>query len=162
MREWDSARTIKRFESKFIKSGDQECWTWSPDRASDKDGYGIFSVYGRTIRAHRYALSLKLGRILASHEWVLHSCDNPPCVNPAHLRIGDGAANALDRGERGREAHQVGELHGCATLTEADVHEIRRLCALPKPPRQWQIAEQFGISQPTVSNIKNRRSWEHL
>lgn len=68
-----------------------KCIEWPGNR--DRDGYGFVKIDGVQRRAHRVALEQHLGRKLASHEWVLHSCDRPACVNPAHLRIGNAAEN---------------------------------------------------------------------
>ena len=73
------------------------CWEWNKSR---KKNYGFF----RDRLASRYALSLQLGRDLKPGECALHSCDNPPCVNPDHLHVGTKTLNAQERDERGRHA----------------------------------------------------------
>lgn len=60
------------------------------------DGYGIVRVGGKLLRAHRRSYELYLGEI-PSGMLVLHRCDNPPCVNPDHLFIGNALHNAQDR-----------------------------------------------------------------
>ena len=72
------------------------CWEWTGAR--NRGGYGI---KGRRL-AHRLAWSEANGRPVPDGMLVLHSCDNPPCVNPAHLRIGTVADNAADRVARNR------------------------------------------------------------
>jgi len=86
------ARVAKR------KSG---CWEWIG--TCDKDGYGRLN-FGRPIRraaAHRLSWEFKHGPILPGFH-VLHTCDNPPCVNPAHLRLSTHRENMHDRDAKGR------------------------------------------------------------
>ena len=62
--------------------------------------YGRFWIDGRTEAAHRLAYKFTYGAI--TQPMILHSCDNPPCCNPAHLRQGTGLDNSRDMVERGR------------------------------------------------------------
>jgi hypothetical protein len=91
---------VERFWSKVSKS--DGCWLWIAYR--DEKGYGAFGFKGKVQRAHRVAYELALGPI-APGMHVLHSCDNPSCVNPSHLRLGTHADNMRDRIERGRNPH---------------------------------------------------------
>lgn len=79
------------------------CWEWQGAR--DKDGYGRIrgTEHGRSymIRAHRASFEHHV-RSLRPGEHVCHTCDNPPCVNPAHLYAGDAACNGRDKALRGR------------------------------------------------------------
>jgi hypothetical protein len=89
---------MERFWSKVDKSG--ECWLWTAYR--DHSGYGIFGLNGRNQRAPRVAYELLVGPI-PQGMYILHSCDNPPCVNPSHLRVGTNLENVQDKMNRGRE-----------------------------------------------------------
>lgn len=95
------------------------CVIW-PGRC-DRDGYGILSVGGHR-KAHRFIYALYVGPIPAGMG-VLHSCDTPSCVNPAHLRIGSPADNADDRKSRFRSC--AGTLSPKAKLTAEQVMRIR-------------------------------------
>lgn len=76
------------------------CWTWF--KSKDQCGYGMIGIApGRCNRAHRVSYELHVGPIPAGMI-VRHSCDNPPCVNPAHLSVGTDADNVRDRDSRGR------------------------------------------------------------
>jgi len=75
------------------------CWLWTKAVVC---GYGLGNVGGRTRRVHRVALESRLGRSLRLDECALHSCDQPSCVNPRHLRPGTHQDNVNDRQKRGR------------------------------------------------------------
>ena len=85
-----------RFWAKVQVGSPDECWPWLGCR--DSKGYGRA---GKRERAHRIAYQIVHGA-LPEDRLVRHTCDNPPCCNPAHLLIGDHADNARDAVERGQ------------------------------------------------------------
>jgi hypothetical protein len=94
------------------------CWEYVGTRG--RGDYGRVKYNGRLVRVHRLAAHLWLGFDLDSPQSILHSCDNPPCFNPAHLRPGSKAENARDMVERGRHVPVTisGEAHWNAKLSE--------------------------------------------
>lgn len=74
------------------------CWNW---RGSTAKGYGQIKAEGRVMRAHRLAFELVKGEV-PEGLFVLHSCDNPLCCNPKHLRVGTHQDNMDDKTARGR------------------------------------------------------------
>src|SRR5438093_210704 len=92
----------QRFRAKYVEGAPDDCWEWRGTRV--KKGYGTIrnGMSNTRIYAHRFALELKLGRRLEPGEPSLRSCDNPPCVNPAHLRCGTQLRNVADAVERDR------------------------------------------------------------
>ena len=83
--------------------GPDACWPWAGSR--NPDGYGRFCIGGQQlVPAHRFAYSLATGTQLDDMEGreVMHSCDNPPCVSPAHLSLGTRQDNAQDASRKGR------------------------------------------------------------
>jgi hypothetical protein len=92
---------IEHFHEQVDTSaGADGCHPWTGGR--DPEGYGLFCTDRRSRRAARWLLGHDRGEPLARYEWALHHCDNPPCVNLAHLYVGDAAQNAADRERRGR------------------------------------------------------------
>lgn len=85
------------FWASVEKAGDDECWLWSGARTTQ--GYGQVTYRRKAWLAHRLSFFLVNNH---SPECVLHSCDNPPCCNPAHLFKGDRIINNADRHAKGR------------------------------------------------------------
>lgn len=78
------------------------CWLWLG--AKNANGYGVLHVGGRAGRAflaHRLTWEAHKGPI-PDGQFALHHCDNPPCVNPAHLFLGSQADNCADMKAKGR------------------------------------------------------------
>lgn len=88
------------FWSKVDKAGADECWIWSGPRGTRE--YGIFCFGGKRMRAHRVAWELANGKPFPEGMDGCHSCDNPPCVNPAHIWPGTASDNARDAFKKGR------------------------------------------------------------
>lgn len=144
----------ERFDHYVDKSSD--CWEWKG--SPDPNGYGRLNIDGTPILAHRISWELHRHKITPDQH-VLHRCDNPPCVNPDHLFLGDQVANNADMKAKGRFRPGVshGIDHGRAKLTEAQVLEIRAALG-----DSQQIAERFGISRRHVYDIQNMRVWRHI
>lgn len=101
------ARWREDFFSKTVLVGD--CWVWKGCKT--KFGYGRYRLQGKERHdTHRQAWILSFGAI-PKGMCVLHKCDNPPCVNPAHLFLGDRRANAIDRHTKGRSYHPPRKTH---------------------------------------------------
>ncbi len=138
-----------RFWSKVDKSGGPEaCWPWRDGLFSD--GYGQFRMQGCSKRAHRLAFGEGLDKSLQ----VLHSCDNPICCNPAHLRQGTHCENMQDKADRDRIK---GEKNPRSKLTPKDVLEIRS-----STDTQTALGLRFNVTHTTVGKIKRLESWAHL
>jgi hypothetical protein len=134
--------------------GPDECWPWK--LSGSPRGYGQVTLGGRSRRVTRVIYEMLHGPIPAGMV-VCHSCDNPPCCNPAHLWLGTVAQNNADRAAKGRSWSPVGERQGASKLTAADVLAIRA-----DGRSQSVIAGEYGITQSNVSAIKLRKSWTHL
>ena len=150
----------ERFWSKVDVRGPDECWPWTA--ATAWNGYGRIGSGGRgegTLGAHRVAWASTNGKI-PDGLCVLHICDNPPCCNPQHLFLGTQADNLRDCAAKGRSADTRGEKCSAAKLTTIGVRLIRYW--LSKGYMQKEIADTFGVSRPTISNINRGYSWSHI
>lgn len=135
---------VRRFMEKvnLVESG---CWEWTG--YLNWAGYGFFSFY--SIRsAHRFSYYIFKGDLCEGME-VCHSCDNPKCVNPAHLWLGTRSENISDAATKGRM--------NTVKLSPADARTIRELHGSGVPTDD--IARRYGVSKDTVQDIVNRRTW---
>lgn len=143
-----------RFDAKVERKGPSECWPWKGARF--KFGHGNFSLKGKATAAHRFAWIRTNGEIPLGL-YVCHHCDNPPCVNPAHLFLGTAKDNSQDREKKGRGIRRIGSRSPRARVDEYKVVEIRR-----SGLTQVEIAKRFGITQTTVSRIRRGVNWAHV
>jgi HNH endonuclease len=93
-----ASRTIKDILSQYSVD-ENGCWNWS--KGCDKDGYGKVTHNYQDLRAHRVSYEHHIGPI-PDGLFVLHNCDNPPCINPAHLYAGTAQKNIDDKVARDR------------------------------------------------------------
>lgn len=166
----------ERFCLKVHKRGPDDCWPWTGAR--HPTGYGIIvsgEIGFAPKRAHRIAWELTNGPI-PDGLCVLHRCDNPPCVNPAHLFLGTDADNVADMVKKGRQArgdrHRArlypeklarGESHSSSKLTEEQVREIRRIFI--KSSRAFgalALARRFGVVDSTILRAIRKETWGHV
>lgn len=168
-----TAKDEARFLSKIAKSGPDDCWLWRGSRMK-RFGYGYIGIARKSKLAHRVSFELH-NRLLGDGECALHKCDNPPCVNPAHLFAGSRADNTADMIAKGRDkkvrgdAHYArrhpetrqGERNGRAKLTDSEVLSIRARCAA-KEIGPKQLAREIGVTDVLIYLILNRRIWKHI
>lgn len=131
------------------------CWLWAGGMF--QHGYGAVTFRGRRRLAHRWFYEELRGPIPAGFS-LLHRCDTPACVNPAHLLVGTNAQNTADSIAKGRARPLRGERHPLAKLTPAQVAEIREM-AQSRSLTQKEIGRRYGITQSNVSMIARGRTW---
>lgn len=156
----ESAVQDERFWAKTRAEG--ECIVYTGHR--DRQGYGKVmrkAVSPYPVLAHRYAWYLAHGPF-GDGLVIRHTCDNPPCVNPDHLRDGTQADNIADRQARGRHrpGRLLGEAHPAHRLTEAEVRAIRVMY------QTWgwtiqEIADFHRVHYSTIQRITSGRGWRH-
>lgn len=153
---------IARLKEKVEIDPMTACWNWTASLRPT--GYGQMRYLGTTELAHRVSWMLFRGPIPKAENVygtmnVLHHCDNPKCVNPEHLFIGDQADNAKDAVSKKRWGKRgcKGENHGRSKLTEKDVRTIRT-----SDLSASQLAVKHGVSKSAIQHVLKKRSWMHL
>lgn len=142
------------------KSG---CWEWT---GTTRDGYGRMTVGSRTdgtrrsVSAHRVAYELQNGEIPDGME-VCHKCDNPGCINPAHLFAGTKRDNAADRDAKGRHFTLSGEEHPAAKLTKRIVRDARWERAY-RGTSFSELARKYGVTKTTMRNAVIGETWRDV
>ncbi len=143
------------------------CWIWTTVEKSSKRTYGSIVVRAKprlVVSTHRFSWELHYGPIPESL-CVLHKCDNPPCVNPDHLFLGDHRDNALDMFSKGRYPdtanYPYGERQHLAKLREADVRDIRSRHASGERPASIHRDYKF-VSYSVVQSVIRRVTWKHV
>ena len=136
--------TVEQAFARYARPVPSGCIEWSGSR--DSGGYGTVSVNGSNRKAHRIALE-RAGFTVPDNAFVLHSCDNPPCVNPSHLRVGSGVENAKDMTERGRQAR--GFKNARRRLTDADVLTIQT-----STESAASLSERFDVSRQHIYKLR--------
>jgi hypothetical protein len=152
---------IRRFWKKVAKSNPENCWIWT--------GYCVPAGYGQIgfryglYFTHRISWYIETG-IDPSEKFVLHKCDNPPCVNPNHLFLGDALLNSQDMMAKGRADHSknpFGEAQSKSKLTEIQIVEIWQL-HLHKGLGERKLAEIFNVTPANIHAILSGKTWKHL
>jgi hypothetical protein len=149
------------------------CWEWTGNR--EAKGYGRFGAENKMHKAHRFSYELHYGPI-PEGKMIIHSCDNPPCINPDHISAGTCKDNSDDMISRNRAVHnrgtkphykkhpeeiQRGERIGTHKVTESQIKQIRSLYA-SGGYYQHVIAKMFHISQTSVWRIVRDITWKHV
>ncbi len=171
-----TARVRERFWAHVVKAAPDDCWRWiGATLGVDGTGYGQCRLDDMTrVYAHRLAVLLDGRSFTPEAPWALHSCDNPTCCNPAHLRPGSKRANARDMVERGRaltgerapfrrhpESCPRGEAHCRAKLTERQAQNIRKRFSAGGVTMA-ELARKYRMSYTAIRRIVRGLTWKHL
>jgi hypothetical protein len=137
----------ERFWHYTKKGAEGECWEWIGNK--DKDGYGQMRDGKRMVRPHRFSYEIHHGPIPNGLS-VLHKCNNPTCVNPNHLYLGNHKQNMKDRKKAGN--YYKNEKHPMCKFSNETVLAVRK-----EKGKRSDIAKKYGISLSQVSNIRNEK-----
>lgn len=177
-----SQKAVDHFWARVDTSGGPDaCWPIRGCR--NGSGYGSATLGGRPLGSHVVAYLITYGSVPPGHD-VCHTCDNPPCCNPAHLFTGTRFDNMADCAAKGRNGSQRyperrprGDRHfartnpeklargekasaGKGKLTAEQVREIRRLSSTGTS--QSVLGLRFGVSQTQIGKIVRRERWAWL
>lgn len=149
---WCSADRHAMFWKLVDKRGPDECWPWKggmKSKTDPKQMYGVYGIKRKQRNAHRVAYIFTHGDPGPGFD-ICHRCDNPICVNPAHLYAGTEQQNML-------EAH-IKRRHKRSAVTPEQVQAVRERLALGTPCTE--IARELGLKHvSSVYGIKSGRSY---
>lgn len=152
-------RDIARFWSKVDIKSSNECWNWIG--TLDAGGYGkLYMSHPKptTLMAHRVSYFIHNNNRLPDNKIVMHTCDNPSCVNPDHLKMGTQKDNVLDCVKKDRRSPQDGENNHRAILSNDDALKIKDLYQTGKYNHR-ELGDMFGVHGGTISNIVQGKTW---
>lgn len=142
------AEVTKEFIGKLAEACDAvgDCWIWR--KAKTRAGYGVIWFDGKVRYCHRLSYEFHKGEI-PEGLYVMHSCDTPACLNPAHLSVGTQRENLVDMRRKNRHfgklttflADQIKSEYGSGNTT------------------QRKLARKFGVSQCNIWHIVNGRTY---
>ena len=151
----------ERIMSKTIKLKNG-CWLWtgakSGGNGTEKYKYGYINVSGKIKRVHRVLYEIT-NNIVLDKKHLLHRCDNPACVNPEHMFVGNHQDNMNDMISKKRDYHPKGELNH-SKLTEKQVLKIRAMAK--NGDSSTLLSIQFGVHVSTIRGIVTRKKWKHI
>lgn len=155
----DHAPMEIRFWRFVDKRASNECWNWIGTKLN---GYGRFSIGSKesgSDGAHRISWRMHNNAEIQDGMVVMHSCDNPSCVNPSHLSLGTYKENTADMIAKGRKrvVSPKGEGNGKSLLNEEKVRIIKQ-----SNLSHAELARKLGVSPNCVRGVRIGRTWTHI
>lgn len=160
-----SKSDINRFWSRVaVTANPDKCWLWTG--STKRGGYGRMSITvgpnkERTVIATRVSYFIHNNSI-EEEKLIMHTCDNPTCVNPFHLVQGTNKDNTKDMSTKGRAVFtfKSGEKHPLSKLKIDDILNIRKL--LSEGNTQLSIAKKYNVSRAQIWRIGNKKNWDTI
>lgn len=152
---------FKRFFKNIDVACNAPCWVWIG--CPSRDRHVQVNVNGRMEYAHRWAYKLFQSNDI-DNKVIMHTCDNPRCVNPIHLIVGTQKDNIQDAVKKGRvsRTHQpCKEKHPCHKLTQQQVNDIRTeykwhdsACGI------YGLSKKYNTSPRNIHYIITNKTWK--
>ena len=141
---------MKLSYDKYVVKNESGCWDWSGNKRGL--GYGSFMFRKKQIAAHRYSYMLHNLKSIPGSMIIMHTCDNPSCSNPIHLKLGTVLDNNRDMIKKGRNP--------MSKLSVEIVKEIRK--DFQDGTMSKDIMNKYGICAMTVHKIKMNTTWKDI
>ena len=145
-----------RIEKKSIKVDPNNldgCIEWSG--YINKEGRARIRCFGKTNNTARFVWLIHNKKPIGNKH-ILHTCDNPKCINPNHLWDGTALDNIKDCNKKNRGNHPNGENHYMSKLTKEDVINIRN-----SDKSDAYLVKQYGVSTSQINKIRNHKAWKN-
>ena len=165
---WKHKTSAEQLAARVEMRGPDECWPFT-GKPIDNRGYGGVWHDGRRERAHRLAWRLaNNAETVPKGMVVCHSCDNPPCCNPAHLFIGTHTDNMRDSARKGRlgrgnigrqRLDMTGEKHRDAKLT---IERVQFARSHAQSRTVASMARDFKVSTNALKAAIHGKTWRHV
>lgn len=149
----------ERFWRFVDKKSDDECWNWTGQKIKEYGRISLGSKSKGSDGAHRISWKIHNNQDVPKGMFVMHSCDNPSCVNPKHLSIGTPKDNSDDMIAKGRKKIVIplGENNGKSIINAEIVRFIRG-----SDLSHAELARQLNISNGCVRSVRSKRTWKHI
>lgn len=135
------------------------CWVWTATKV--RDGYGQISLGGKRMPAHRLSYLIFRGKIKKGN-YICHHCDNPPCVNPAHLFSGTSSDNRRDCFSKKRHKIISGAKHYNSKLNRTQVLEIKEFHAKNPNIQFKHSAKKYSVTRQCIRLIVKGINWKQV
>jgi hypothetical protein len=146
---------IELFHASYVVNPTTQCWEWV--KWFHRKGYAYIQTHDqKKVKASRFAYEYFVGT-LEDSDMVLHSCDNPKCVNPDHFFKGDAVMNMLDCMAKGRATQHLDAFK--SKLSDANTLNIRIMFARGEHSMQ-NLADIYFVDQQTIKNLLHARTYQ--
>ena len=152
----DYSTKLPAFILEAVKINDDGCWIWQ--RNLSNQGYARIGINRKNYKVARLVAEYIYGD--SNGKFCLHSCDNPACVAPDHLRWGTPKENTNDMDQRNRRKSALGQANAKSKFTEEDIRFIRSVPI--NSSNKNLLASQFGVSPTAIRAVWLRKSWKWL